>query len=203
MVPAAYVLLEQLPLTPNGKLDRHALPAPDGDAYAQRSYEAPQGEVETALAQIWAELLRVERVGRQDQFFELGGHSLMALQMTARLRQRLGLDVALPELFAHPVLRDFARVAGQRQGEALPAIVAAERTQALPLSFAQQRLWFITQMDQAASAAYHIAGGMRLHGPLDVQALQAALDRIAQRHEALRTRFEVVDGQPVQKIVGH
>jgi amino acid adenylation domain-containing protein len=203
MVPAAYVALERLPLTPNGKLDRRALPAPEGDAFGQRVFEEPLGPVETALAQIWSELLRVERVGRQDQFFELGGHSLMALQMTARLRQRLGLDVALPELFAHPVLRDFARVAGQRQGEALPAIVAAERTQALPLSFAQQRLWFITQMDQAASAAYHIAGGMRLHGPLDVEALQAALDRIAQRHEALRTRFEVIDGQPVQKIDGH
>ncbi|MGO4779327.1 phosphopantetheine-binding protein, partial [Lysobacter sp. 2RAB21] len=86
MVPAAYVMLARLPLTSNGKLDRNALPAPEGDAYAQRAYEEPQGPVETALAQIWAELLQVERVGRQDHFFELGGHSLLALQMTARLQ---------------------------------------------------------------------------------------------------------------------
>ncbi|MGH8080190.1 MAG: condensation domain-containing protein, partial [Lysobacter sp.] len=200
MVPAAYVALERLPLTPNGKLDRRALPAPEGDAFAQKTFEAPQGPVETALAQIWAELLQLERVGRQDQFFDLGGHSLLALQMTARLRQRLGLDVALPELFAHPVLQDFAVAAARSQGEALPVIVAGERPQPLPLSFAQQRLWFITQLDEAASTAYHMAGGLRLHGPLDVQALQAALDRIAQRHESLRTRFELVDGQPAQRI---
>ncbi|MGO4781294.1 phosphopantetheine-binding protein, partial [Lysobacter sp. 2RAB21] len=88
----------------------------------------------------------------------MGGHSLLALQMTARLQQRLGLDVALSDLFAQPVLQHFARVAGHKHGEALPAIVAAPRSQALPLSFAQQRLWFIAQMDQAASAAYHMAG---------------------------------------------
>ncbi|MBO7941657.1 hypothetical protein JTP77_038050, partial [Streptomyces sp. S9] len=145
MVPAAYVALERLPLTVNGKLDRRALPAPEGDAFGQRAYEAPVGTVETALAQIWAELLQVERVGRGDQFFDLGGHSLLALQMTARLRQRLNLDVALPELFAHPVLSDFAEAAARQGGAALPAIVAGVRPQPLPLSFAQQRLWFIAQ----------------------------------------------------------
>ncbi|MFD1299856.1 amino acid adenylation domain-containing protein, partial [Lysobacter gummosus] len=200
MVPAAYVALERLPLTPNGKLDRRALPAPEGDAYAQRAYAAPQGPLETAIAQIWAELLQIEQVGREDHFFDLGGHSLLALQMTARLQQRLDLEVALSDLFAQPVLHEFARVAANKQGAALPAIIAGERPRTLPLSFAQQRLWFIARMDEAASAAYHMAGGLRLRGPLDAQALQAALDRIVQRHEALRTHFELVDGQPVQRI---
>ncbi len=200
MLPSAFVTLERLPLTPNGKLDRRALPAPQDDHFAHRAYEAPQGEIETALAQIWAELLQVERVGRRDHFFDLGGHSLLALQATARLQQRLGLNVALSLLFAHPVLEEFARAASAQRGEALPAIAAAARPPALPMSFAQQRLWFLAQMDEAASAAYHMAGGLRLRGPLDVAALQAALDRIVARHEALRTRFASHEGRPVQSI---
>jgi pimeloyl-ACP methyl ester carboxylesterase len=108
MVPAAYVRLESLPLTPNGKLDRKALPAPEGNAYATRAYEAPVGPVEEALARIWAELLGVEQVGRHDSFFELGGHSLLAVRMISRVREQLDTEVALPELFAHPGLGAFA-----------------------------------------------------------------------------------------------
>jgi amino acid adenylation domain-containing protein len=200
MVPAAYVVLEALPLTPNGKLDRQALPAPEGAAYARRAYEAPQGEAETALAEIWAELLQIDRVGRHDHFFDLGGHSLMAMRMLARLRQRLGLEVALADLFAQPLLQGFATLVSQAGTSTLPAIVPAERLQALPLSFAQQRLWFFAQMGQAASAAYHIPLGLRLVGRLDEGALQAALDRLVQRHEVLRTSFRTIDGQPVQHI---
>ncbi|HEU0300918.1 MAG TPA: amino acid adenylation domain-containing protein, partial [Longimicrobium sp.] len=109
MVPAAYVRLETLPLTPNGKLDRKALPAPEGDAYSSRAYEAPVGEVEIALAEIWGELLGVERVGRWAHFFEQGGHSLLAVQVVSRVRQALGVEVALRDLFTWPVLADFAR----------------------------------------------------------------------------------------------
>ncbi|MGO4775911.1 condensation domain-containing protein, partial [Lysobacter sp. 2RAB21] len=196
----AYVALERLPLTPNGKLDRRALPAPEGEAYAQRVYAAPQGPLETAIAQIWAELLQIEQVGREDHFFDLGGHSLLALQMTARLQQRLDLEVALSDLFAQPVLHEFARVAASKQGAALPAIIAGERPRTLPLSFAQQRLWFIAQMGEEASVAHHIPLGLRLSGDLDETALQASLQRIVQRHEALRTYFELVEGQPVQRI---
>src|SRR5262249_43986072 len=104
MLPAAYVRLEALPLTPNGKLDARALPAPEGAALGQRQYEEPQGAIESALAQIWSELLQVERIGRHDQFFELGGHSLLTVQLMARVRQRLGLEVPLQGLFAQPVL---------------------------------------------------------------------------------------------------
>src|SRR5205814_3748776 len=108
MIPAAYVRLQALPLTPNGKLDRKALPAPQTAAYAVREYEAPQGEIETALAAIWSQLLKLERVGRHDHFFELGGHSLLAVRVVSRLRQVLGVEVGLAELFAKPVLADFA-----------------------------------------------------------------------------------------------
>jgi amino acid adenylation domain-containing protein len=200
MVPAAYVVLEALPLTPNGKLDRKALPAPEGTAYAQREYEAPQGGVETALAQIWAELLQLDQVGRHGHFFELGGHSLLAMRMLARVRQRLGLEVALGDLFAQPVLHAFASVVGRSAASALPAIVAGPRPAQLPLSFAQQRLWLIAQMSGQASAAYHMQSGLRLEGRLDEAALQAALERIVQRHEVLRTSFKMIDGQPVQCI---
>ena len=108
MVPAAYVRLESLPLTPNGKLDRGALPSPDVDAYATRGYEPPEGEIEEKVAEIWAEVLRLDRVGRYDNFFALGGHSLLAVRVVTRLGQALGVEVAIRDLFAHPELADLA-----------------------------------------------------------------------------------------------
>ncbi|KAF1006890.1 MAG: Tyrocidine synthase 3 [Luteibacter sp.] len=200
MVPVAYVTLSALPLTANGKVDRRGLPAPDDAAYAQRAYEAPEGEVEIALARLWSELLGVERVGRQDDFFDLGGHSLLAVRMTSRLRQRSGLDVPVSAVFMHPTLREFARIAAEARPDDVPPLVAGARPRVLPLSFAQQRLWFIAHMGDGASSAYHVPGALRLHGELDIGAMQAALDRIIQRHEALRTRFESVEGLPVQRI---
>jgi acyl carrier protein len=108
MVPAHFVTLNALPLTPNGKVDRKALPAPDGAAYAARGYEAPVGEIEIALAQIWAEVLRLERVGRQDHFFELGGHSLLATQVISRARHKFDLHIPLKMMFEEPNLAGFA-----------------------------------------------------------------------------------------------
>jgi acyl carrier protein len=110
MVPAAFVRLDQFPLTPNGKLDRPALPAPDAQALVTRDYEAPRGEVEATLAEIWQQLLRVDRVGRQDHFFELGGSSLLATQAMVRLRQALDVELPLIQLFQTPVLADLAEV---------------------------------------------------------------------------------------------
>ncbi len=200
MVPAAYVLLDRLPTTPQGKLDRSALPRPAEASCASREYEVPAGPIESAVAEIWADLLHLERVSRHDHFFELGGHSLLAVQSMSRLRQRLGVDVALAELFAQPVLRSFAEAVRRATPSALPAILPTERPSVLPLSFAQQRLWFLAQTGEAASIAYHMTGGLRLQGPLDTSALKEALDRIVKRHEVLRTRFEVVDGLPAQRI---
>ena len=108
MVPAAYVRLETLPLTANGKLDRKALPAPAADAYSTGGYEPPQGEIETQLARIWAEVLKLDQVGRQDNFFELGGHSLLAVRVMARVREALQVEVGIRDLFAHSVLSDLA-----------------------------------------------------------------------------------------------
>ncbi|MFL5383082.1 MAG: non-ribosomal peptide synthase/polyketide synthase, partial [Longimicrobiaceae bacterium] len=199
MVPAAYVRLDALPLTPNGKLDRKALPPPEADAYAAREYEPPAGETEAVLAEIWAEVLRVDGVGRRDNFFDLGGHSLLAVQVISRVRQVLEVEVALGEVFTRPVLADFARELEARSRAALPPIEPADRQAALPLSFAQQRLWFIDRLE-GAGAAYHMSTRLRLQGELDRAALVRALDRIVARHEALRTTFVETDGGPVQRI---
>ncbi|MEI7307410.1 phosphopantetheine-binding protein, partial [Pectobacterium atrosepticum] len=132
------------PLTPNGKLDRKALPAPDQTAFATRDYEAPQGGIETALAALWQELLGLDRVGRHDQFFALGGHSLLAVQLLNRMN-KAGMDVALATLFAHPTLCDLAAAVTATAHDAPFTLPVADRTQPLPLSFSQQRLWFLAQ----------------------------------------------------------
>jgi amino acid adenylation domain-containing protein len=199
MVPAAYVRLEALPLTSNGKLDRKRLPSPEGNAYSAGGYEEPQGEIETTLAAIWRELLETKKVGRNDNFFELGGHSLLAITMIGRLRETLGLEVEIGDVFEHSRLSELAgKISGGREAQ-LPPIRRADRNQPLPLSYAQQRLWFLAQM-KTASEVYHIPFGMRLAGKLDRRALGLALDRLMQRHEALRTTFVLVDGEPVQRI---
>ncbi|MCU7249831.1 non-ribosomal peptide synthetase [Pseudomonas koreensis] len=194
MVPAAFVRLDVMPLTTNGKLDRKALPKPERAALFTREYEAPQGEVETTLAQIWAEVLQVERVGRQDHFFELGGHSLLAMRMVAQVRQRLGVELALGELFASAELATVAQVLTQAGRCTQPAILPVSREGVLPLSFSQQRFWFLAQME-GANTAYNIPIGLRLRGALDTDALQRALARIVARHESLRSRFAPLDGE--------
>ncbi|HEV2736834.1 MAG TPA: amino acid adenylation domain-containing protein, partial [Longimicrobiaceae bacterium] len=199
MVPAAIVRLDAFPVTAGGKVDRRALPAPEGDAGAARGFEAPESETEQALADIWAEVLRAERVGRRDSFFDLGGHSLLAVQVISRVRQRLAVQVALRDLFTRPVLADFARGLESATRAELPAIEPVERGADLPLSFAQQRLWFVERL-AAAGAAFHIPVRQRLRGELDRAALRRALARIVARHEALRTVFAEVDGAPVQRI---
>ncbi|PBP78634.1 non-ribosomal peptide synthetase, partial [Pseudomonas syringae] len=200
MIPSAFVTLARFPLTPNGKLDRRALPAPEDDAYASRDYEAPAGEVEHALAQIWQALLGLERVGRHDHFFELGGHSLLAVQLVSRLRQRFEVEVALRDVFAEPTLQGLARQVANARLSAQTPLTLVDRDLPLPLSWAQQRLWFLDQLDRAAGAAYHIPAGLRLRGRLDSEALQATLDRIVARHETLRTHFALHEGQAIQVI---
>ncbi|MGS0897367.1 amino acid adenylation domain-containing protein [Burkholderia stagnalis] len=201
MVPSAFVRLERLPLTPNGKLDRAALPTPDRDAYASRGYVPPEGEPEACIAAIWAELLEVERIGRHDNFFELGGHSLLAVRLISRVRRQFDVEVTLQDVFERPVLSDLARTVSTARHSALPPLVAMPRDAGsmLPVSFAQQRMWFLTQLDDV-SEAYHIPIGLRLRGALDRAALRAALDRLMTRHEALRTTFRGVDGSPCHMI---
>ncbi|AIV74690.1 amino acid adenylation domain protein [Burkholderia pseudomallei] len=202
MVPSAYVRLDAWPLTPNGKLDRRALPAPADDAYARAEYEAPQGAKEEALAVIWRELLHVERVSRHDNFFELGGHSLLAVQLVSRLRQALSVEVALGTVFDAPVLSALASRLDDNTAEVLPPIPLAPRDGRIALSLAQQRLWFLTQLE-GVSEAYHMSGAVRLDGPLNREVLQRALNRIVMRHEALRTCFAREEGEPIQVIQPH
>ncbi|QTB46101.1 amino acid adenylation domain-containing protein [Burkholderia pseudomallei] len=202
MVPSAYVRLDAWPLTPNGKLDRRALPAPADDAYARAEYEAPRGAKEEALAAIWRELLHVERVSRHDNFFELGGHSLLAVQLVSRLRQALSVEVALGTVFDAPVLSALASRLDDNTAEVLPPIPLAPRDGRIALSLAQQRLWFLTQLE-GVSEAYHMSGAVRLDGPLNREVLQRALNRIVMRHEALRTCFVREKGEPIQVIQPH
>jgi amino acid adenylation domain-containing protein len=201
MVPAAFVGLEQLPLTPNGKLDVKALPAPELGS-AEDEYVAPGTPVEEVLAGIWAEVLRLERVGVHDNFFEVGGHSLLATRVVSRIREVFGVEVPLRALFEGPTVAELAgRVEEMRRAElpVLPPVVPVERTGALPLSFAQERLWFTDQLEPG-SAVYNIPVVRWLGGALDEAALERSLGEIVRRHEALRTVFREVDGSPVQVI---
>ncbi|MET3498340.1 non-ribosomal peptide synthetase, partial [Variovorax boronicumulans] len=201
MLPAHFVFLEGLPLTPNGKLDRRALPDPGDAAHDSDEFEPPQGPIEEALAAIWAELLGRERIGRADSFFTLGGHSLLAVRLVSRVRAQLGLEVAIAELFSHPTLSAFAGKLAVAEVSELPAITPADRSAPLPLSFAQQRLWFLDQLDERAALAYLVPASMRLTGRLDEQALVRALDRIVARHEVLRTSLiRQADGSAAQSI---
>ncbi|CAJ6931555.1 non-ribosomal peptide synthetase [Burkholderia pseudomallei] len=199
MVPAAYVRLAAWPLTPNGKLDRAALPAPDDEAYARAEYEAPRGEHECKLAAIWRAVLQVERIGRHDDFFELGGHSLLAVRAVTAMRDAFGSDTSLRDLFARPVLKDLAEHASTAARARDAAIPKAARGEPVPMSFAQQRLWFLARMGGLGDA-YHMPIAVRLRGALDVDALQRALSRIVSRHDALRTTFALEGEQPVQRV---
>ncbi|MGH8442730.1 MAG: amino acid adenylation domain-containing protein [Nevskiaceae bacterium] len=200
MLPQAILILEQLPLTKNGKLDEKALPEPaeldvGGD-------NMPVGTAtEARLAAIWASVLhlRTEQIGAKSDFFALGGHSLLAMRVIARVRAELGAEMDVAELFAWPVLADFAATVDQASRDALPPISRVPRDKPLMLSFAQHRLWFLGQME-GVSQTYHIPGTLRLRGRLDATALRRALDRIVARHEVLRTTFHAIDGEPTQRI---
>ncbi|MET0395834.1 MAG: condensation domain-containing protein, partial [Longimicrobiaceae bacterium] len=202
MVPAAFVWMEALPLNANGKVDRRALPEPGGDAYARGSYEAPLGEVEAALAGTWAEVLGVGRVGRWDHFFEMGGHSLLATRVISRVRQAFGVEVPLRALFEEPTVAGLARriLALRPDSAPAPEIRRAGRgPRVAPVSFAQQRLWFIDRLEPG-STAYTIPMALRLRGAVDLPVLERTLDEIVRRHESLRTVFGEEGGEPVQVV---
>ncbi|WP_295515603.1 non-ribosomal peptide synthetase, partial [uncultured Pseudomonas sp.] len=196
LVPQHLVPLERLPQLPNGKLDRRALPAPD--VAASEDYEAPANALEQRLADLWQALLQVERVGRQDNFFALGGHSLLATQLISRLRLEEGREVPLRLVFEAPHLAEqaarIAALAPKRQGLELQALALDEA----PQSHAQQRLWFLAQLEPE-SAAYHLPGVLELQGTLDEQALTSAFTALAARHASLRTLL--LPGEPPQQRI--
>ncbi|MBW8874482.1 MAG: non-ribosomal peptide synthase/polyketide synthase [Acidobacteria bacterium] len=202
-VPSAYVVMEAFPLTPNGKVDRKALPAPGGARPGAGERRAPRTPVEGILAGIFASLLGVERVGAEDDFFLLGGHSLLAAQVLTRVRAAFGVELPVRALFEAPRLADLAHVVEQRRraGEASapPPIQRADRSRPLPLSFGQQRLWFLDRLEPG-SPLYNMPAALHLEGDLDVRALHGALAEIVRRQQALRTVYPAVDGRPVQRV---
>ncbi|HEU4508572.1 MAG TPA: amino acid adenylation domain-containing protein [Pyrinomonadaceae bacterium] len=202
MVPSAYVELEELPRTISGKVDRRALPAVGAEGSGVE-YVAPRTAVEELLVESWKQLLARERIGIEDNFFRLGGHSLLATQVMSRVRETFGVEVGLRVLFERPTVRGLGEVIEEQlrggAGQAAPSIAKVSREDELMLSFAQQRLWFLDQLEPGSNA-YNIPAAVRLHGELNANALEQSLGEIIRRHEALRTTFAVVAGEPVQVI---
>ncbi|WP_139277853.1 amino acid adenylation domain-containing protein, partial [Rhodococcus marinonascens] len=200
MVPMSIILLERIPLTAVGKLDRTALPEPDYSGVGQS--RVPVGPIEETVAGVFAEVLGLERVGANAAFFDIGGNSLSATRVMARLRAVLGTDSGVRDLFESPTVAALAaRIEHAGAGQSgRPVLAARTRTEGIPLSFAQQRMWFINQLD-TASAAYNIPIVVRLRGELDVRALNSAVTDVIGRHESLRTMFPVRGSAPVQQIL--
>ncbi len=206
MIPAAFIELETMPLTANGKIDRNALPKPDQEAVIQSSeteFVEPRTPTEEVIAAIYAEVLSVEKVGVMHNFFELGGHSLLATQLISRVNKTFDVDVPLKALFEGPTVSQLALVVDgaklQAKGVKAPEMVPVPRDQNLPLSFAQQRLWFLDQLEPN-SPFYNLPETYTISGPLEVEVLEQAINAIIERHETLRTTFHKQEGEPVQTI---
>ncbi len=205
MVPSAFVVLERLPLTPNGKVDRGGLPAPEPGTGHGAAYVAPRTPMEEILCGIWADVLGLERVGVHENFFELGGHSLLATRVISRVRQVLGVEVPPRALFSHPDVRGLAEEVERLRREGTTRVVVplgrVSRDEALALSFAQQRLWFLDRYEPG-SALYNVPVALRLRGVLEVGVLERSVGEIVRRHESLRTVFRAgAAGGPVQVIL--
>lgn len=205
MIPSSFVTMESLPRTLSGKIDRRALPLPSEVMSAVLAeYIAPRTLVEEVLADIWSRVLKVERVGINDNFFDLGGHSMLAMQLLSRVRANLGIEVPLRKLFETPTVAGLAHSIENQQphasGASIPPLKAVPHDRPLPLSFTQQRLWFLDQMEPG-NPFYNIPSAMRLSGRLDIEALKRSLNEIVCRHEVLRTTFALIDGQPRQRVM--
>lgn len=206
-IPSAFVLIEDLPLTPSGKVDRRSLPAPDSSLRnREQNYIAPRTPVEEVIAGVWTQVLKSDRISVNDNFFEQGGHSLLATQLVSRLRNIFQLELPLRYVFEFPTVEGLAQAvekmkrARTQQGLQTPPIIPVPRNGRLPLSFAQEGLWFIHQLNPN-QPIYNSPAAVRLTGSLNIPAFQQSLNEILQRHEALRTRFILAEGKPVQVIV--
>ncbi len=208
MVPSGFVFLKGMPLTANGKIDRKALPTLGHDLCGRKGeYAAPQTATQKAVAEIFAEVLGLDKVGIQDNFFELGGHSLRATRAIYRIQSRLQIELPISALFRNPTVAELAHVIEQARGgghlcTSATAILRVVRKGSIPASYAQRRMWFLHEVERD-SPVYNIPYVLRMRGRLDIQALEQALNDLIQRHESLRTTFDVLNGEPVQVIHAH
>lgn len=212
MIPAAFVILKTLPLTPNGKVDRRILPKPETtNAELETAFVAPVTALETKLAEIWCTVLHREQVGIYDNFFELGGHSLLITSVISRIREHFSIVLPLRSLFTAPTIAELSQVITAHQLEVqkqmatgmtvdtLPPLVPQARDTYIPLSFAQESIWYLQQL-APESCAYNSFFILRFTGSLSAIALESSFNEIIRRHEILRTGFTIVEGQPVQVI---
>ena len=202
MVPSAIMILDELPLTPNGKVDRKALPVPGEDLFKEAvavDYVAPRNQVEEVIAKIWSDVLHIDVIGIYNNFFLLGGHSLLATQVVSRIKKHLGVEIPLRSIFENPTIAGLAKAVEKeklaQRGIKLPEIRKIPREGKLPLSFAQQRLWFLEQLEPG-TPFYNIPETYRISGDLNTDALEKAINKVIERHETLRTSFHSENGVP-------
>ncbi|MFD3273857.1 non-ribosomal peptide synthase/polyketide synthase [Paenibacillus dendritiformis] len=200
MVPSCFVQLEHMPLTPNGKIDRKALPAPDGSMQTGADHVAPRTAVEAQLAQIWQEVLGLPRVSVKDNFFDIGGHSLRATALVAKLHKEIGIEMQLREVFQYPTLEQMVEVITAKEHQAAyRSIPIAEESAYYPVSSAQKRLYILSQLE-GGELSYNMPGVLEMEGDLDRKRLEEAFRQLIRRHETLRTGFELVGGEAVQRV---
>ncbi|WP_268626173.1 non-ribosomal peptide synthetase [Paenibacillus alvei] len=200
MIPSYFVELERLPLTPNGKIDRKALPAPEGEAGSGTEYVAPRNELETKLAEIWQEVLGLAKeIGVHDNFFDIGGHSLRATTLVSKVHKELSVDLPLRDVFRHSTIGSMAAAISRLDEQTFVAIPVADYREVYPQSFAQKRLFILNQLE-GAELSYNMPEAMLLEGALDRARFEEAFRKLVARHEMLRTRFEMVDGEASQRI---
>src|SRR5262249_48708548 len=199
LLPSFFIPLEQFPININGKVDKHALPLPAKIVDAM-NHEPVQGPVEEQLESAWKDILEIDSIGRRVSFFNLGGHSLKAMQLITRVQQDLGVEVKMEDVFAHPTIEELAVHISRSKAVGYSGIPRLESRTDHPLSFSQQRLWFIHQREGERGLTYNIPAAVRIRGAVNVELFQQSLNLLADRHECLRTSFRLVDGRPVQKL---
>ena len=200
MVPGLWIEMDSFPVTPNGKVDKRKLPEPDISELLSVEYVAPRNETEEKLAQVWKELLGAERVGIHDNFFELGGHSLLVIRLISAIRKNFEVEINVNSVFEYPTLEALANhIQSKSGGQTLTSISVQKRPERIPLSYSQERLWFLDALE--GSVQYHVPAVLRLKGKLNVEAFEYALKKIVSRHEVLRTVMLQHEGQPYQHII--